>query len=138
MKLRIRLTLAITTLVVVAANVVACSDDGDSSDAPDHPVATIEVAGTETYKISLDTPELVEHARELLAGGQEGRIPNGVVVRDSAGVNAPWTWHIDPATLEWADLTTEVCDGLPSDVEEALITSDRYCPWSAVVIAIDE
>ena len=46
--------------------------------------------------------------------------------------------HIDPASLEFADATTEVCDGLPSDVEDAAITSDRYCPWSAVVTDLEE
>ena len=35
-------------------------------------------------------------------------------------------------------LPVEVCDGLPSDVEQGLITSDHYCPWTAEVIAIDE
>jgi len=128
----LRLIVAFVVLTIVSA---ACGDDGASS-AP-HPVARIEVAGKETYKIELDTPELVDHARDLLAGGEDGRIPNGVVVRDSPSVNAPWSWHIDPATLEWADMTTEVCDGLPSDVQDGLITSDRYCPWIATVVAID-
>ncbi len=64
-------------------------------------------------------------------------IPNGVVVRDDPGVNAPWSWHIDPATLEFADNTIEVCDGLPSYVEDEIVTSDRYCPWSAKIVSID-
>jgi hypothetical protein len=134
----IRRTMAVTAIAVMATTVAACGDDS-ASDAPTtkHPVATIEVAGKETFKIELDTPELVAHARELLAGGEEGRIPNGIVVRDSPSVNAPWSWHIDPATLEWADMTTEVCDGLPSDVQDGLITSDRYCPWQTTVISID-
>ena len=58
-------------------------------------------------------------------------------MRDDPSVNAPWSWHIDPATLEFADVTTEVCDGLPSYVEDGTLTSDTYCPWSADVIAID-
>ena len=52
-------------------------------------------------------------------------------MRDDPGVNAPWSWHIDPATLEFADMTIEVCDGLPSYVEDGTVTSDQYCPWSA-------
>jgi hypothetical protein len=60
---------------------------------------------------------------------------NGLVVRDGDGdVNAGYSWHIDPADVDWADGTTEVCDGLPSDVEKGIISSDRYCPgvrrWS--------
>ena len=101
-----------------------------------NPVATFQVVD-ETYKIELATPELVAHAEALLAGESVAAIPNGVVVRNDPGPNAPWSWHIDPATLGFADLTIEVCDGLPSYVEDEIVTSDQYCPWSAKVIAID-
>ncbi len=101
-------------------------------------VATFEVAGQGTYKIELATPELIQHAKDLMNGTtDEGTIPIGIVVRDSPSVNAPWSWHIDPATLEFADQTTEVCDGLPQYVEDGTVTSEYYCPWSATVIAIE-
>lgn len=100
------------------------------------PVGVFEV-GPETYRIELNTPEMVDIARGYLeAGGVI--IPNGIVVRDDASVNGPWSWHIDPNTVEWAEFTIEVCDGLPSHVEEGIITSDRYCPWSAVLIEIED
>src|SRR3954454_1574545 len=107
--------------------------------APVHrnPVATFEVAGVETYKIELDTPALVKHAEQLLKGEEVAAIPLGRVVRDSPGVNKPWSWHIDPKTLEFADITIEVCDGLPSYVEDGTVTSKDFCPWSAKVIKID-
>ena len=101
-----------------------------------NPVATFRVVD-ETYKIELATPELVQHARDLLAGEEVASIPNGTVVRDDPGVNAPWSWHIDPATLEFADMTIEVCDGLPSYIEDGTVTSDQYCPWSAEIVSID-
>ncbi len=63
-------------------------------------------------------------------------IPNGRVVRGDPEVNVGYSWHIDPASLEFVDATIEVCDGRPSDVEQGLITSDRYCPWSAKVIQV--
>ncbi len=105
--------------------------------SPRLPVATFEVAGGEMFKVELATPELEQHARALLAGENLSAIPNGIVVRDSPGVNAPWSWHIDPATLEFAFATTEVCDGIPSYVEDEIVTSDYFCPWSAKVIAVD-
>jgi len=101
-------------------------------------VATFEVAGQGTYKIELATPELIQHVKDLKSGATEdGRIPVGTIVRDDPGVNAPWSWHIDPATLEFADQTIEICDGLPEYVEDMTLTSDVYCPWSAEVIAIE-
>ena len=101
-----------------------------------NPVATFQVVD-ETYRIELATPELVEHAEALLAGEPVAAIPLGRVVRGETSVNTGWSWHIDPATLEFADMTIEVCDGLPSFVEEEIVTSPDYCPWSAQIIAID-
>lgn len=102
-----------------------------------NPVVTFEVAGSETFKVELATPELVEHAEKLLAGEDVAAIPNGIVVRGESSVNAPWSWHIDPAQFEFADATTEVCDGIPSFVEDEVVTSPYFCPWSAVVVSID-
>ena len=122
--------LAILPLAAVATLVLAgCGPQGN-------PVATFDVVG-ETYKIELATPELVAHAEALLAGEDVASIPLGRVVRDDPGPNAPWSWHIDPATLEFADVTIEVCDGLPSYVEEEIVTSPDYCPWSAEIVSID-
>jgi hypothetical protein len=100
-------------------------------------VATFDVAGQGTYRVELATPELIRHAKELLDGSTEGTIPSGRIIRDDPGVNEPWSWHIDPATLEFVDMTTEVCDGLPSYVEDGTLTSDYYCPWSAEIIEIE-
>ena len=99
-------------------------------------VVTFEVAGyaDETYKIELATPELIEHVQQIMAGEDVALIPNGLVVRDDPSVNAPWSWHIDPASLNFADATTEVCDGLPSYVEDGTVTSPYFCPWSTKVI----
>lgn len=98
-------------------------------------VVTFEVAGQGSYSIELVSDELIAHVAELQAGGEDGRIPIGLIVRDGdGGVNAPWTWHIDPATLEFADFAIEVCDGLPAYVEDGTLTSDTYCPWSAEVV----
>lgn len=132
--------LLLVMLVSLAA--AACGDDDDDDDAGDAgsgttTVATFQVAGDETYKIELATPELIAHAERLLAGDQIAAIPLGTVVRDDPDVNEPWSWHIDPSTLEFADVTIEVCDGLPSHVEDGIVTSDQYCPWSAKVIAVD-
>jgi hypothetical protein len=101
-------------------------------------IVTFLVADQEEYKIQLTEPADIETARKLLAGEESPKIPNGRIVPGDAGVNEGYSWHIDPESLEFADVTTEVCDGLPSDVEQGILTSDYYCPWAAVVIAIDE
>jgi hypothetical protein len=127
--LRVGAVASMMTAVAVALGGCASPDASSSS------VVTFKVAGQETYSIELTTPELVEHVKALMKGSEDGRIPNGKIVRTGdGGVNSPWTWHIDPKSLEFVDFTTEVCDGLPSYVEDQTLTSDRYCPWNAEVV----
>jgi hypothetical protein len=99
-------------------------------------IVTFEVAG-ETYRVLLTGPQKIAIAQKLLAGKEAPSIPNGIVVRGDPSVNTGWSWHIDPDSLEFADITTEVCDGRPSFVEKNLITGDRFCPWGAEVVAVE-
>jgi len=99
-------------------------------------VVTVRVADAEEYRIRLTDPQDIDIAQKLRAGESAPRIPNGRVVRGAPDVNVGYSWHIDPESVEFADTATEVCDGRPSDVEKRAITSDRYCPWSAKVVAI--
>jgi hypothetical protein len=116
----------------------ASSSSSPSSSASTRTVATIQV-GDEQYRIELTDPADIAIARQLLAGEEAPGIPNGLIVRGGdGGVNTGYSWHIDPNSLEFADVTTEVCDGLPSYVEDGSLTGDYFCPWSAEVIAIDD
>jgi len=124
---------AVALLALVAAAIVGMVVSRGSGG----PIATIRVVD-ETYRIELANPEVLATARQLLAHEIPPMIPLGLVVRDDPGPNAPWSWHIDPASLEWADMTTEVCDGLPSFVEDGTVTSEWYCPWSAEVTDISD
>jgi len=129
-----RLALILCTL----AWLTACGNSEAATPQKEGVVVTFRVADVEEYRIRLTDPADIEIARKLLAGEEAPRIPNGRVVRGDPDVNTGYTWHIDPESVEFVDITMEVCDGLPSDVEKGIITSDRYCPWSAEVIAIDE
>ena len=130
---------AIGALGVILALGACGSPAPTPTAAPELPsapaVVTFDVAGQGTYSIELVTDELIAHVAELQAGGEDGRIPSGVIVRDGdGGVNAPYSWHIDPESLEFVDFTIEVCDGLPEYVEDGTLTSDVYCPWNATVV----
>jgi len=109
---------------------------GQPALTPGGVVVTVRVADAEEYRLRLTDPQDISIAQKLLAGESAPRIPNGRVVRGEPDVNVGYSWHIDPDSVEFADTTTEICDGRPSDVEKRAITSDRYCPWSAKVVAI--
>ena len=99
-------------------------------------IVTFDVKG-EQYRILVVDPDNIAIAHRLLSGQDAPSIPNGLIVRGDPSVNTGWSWHIDPQSLEFADATTEVCDGKPSFVEDGTLSGDRFCPWSATVIAID-
>lgn len=99
-------------------------------------IVTIRVADAEEFRVLLTDPADIAVARDLLAGREAPSIPNGRIVRGEPGVNTGYSWHLDPDDFEWADMTIEVCDGRPSDVE-SVITSDRYCTWAGTVIAVE-
>jgi hypothetical protein len=125
-------------LLAVAAVVLACGSGGGSA-APsaggDGVIVTFAVAGGERFKVLLTDPADIDIANRLVAGEDAPSIPNGLVVRET-GVNEGWSWSLDPNDFEFAEVTIEVCDGIPSDVEAGLVTSDRYCPWSALIADI--
>lgn len=103
-------------------------------------VVTFRVGGEQEYRVLLTHEDDIAIARRLLAGDPDelATIPNGLVVRDGdGGVNIGYGWHVDPEDVEFAEVTTEVCDGLPSDVAGDPVSYQRFCPWSAEVISIE-
>ena len=77
---------------------------------------------TLTGKMANGTP----YKLYFLPGGQ-------ATIQEGKAEPQSGTWSLDPNDFEFAEITIEVCDGIPSDVEAGLVTSDRYCPWSAVI-----
>jgi hypothetical protein len=101
-------------------------------------VVTIRTAGDEEYRILLTDPEDIAVAEALLAGEEAPRIPNGMIVRGGdGGVNVGYSWHIDPESLQFAEFTVELCDGRPSYVEDGSLSGERFCPWTAEVVALE-
>jgi hypothetical protein len=88
--------------------------------------------------VELRRPDQIAEAEALLAG-RSHKILSGVLQRGDGGVNRPWSWHLDPSTVSFAEIAIELCDGCPSFVERDLEywigTVGRYCPWTTEVIA---
>ena len=130
--------------VFIPAALVIAACTGGASPSPGPSTAPSASAGVvvtfqvvdQAFRIELTDPVDIDIARRLLSGEEAPGIPNGIVDRGDPGVNIGYSWHINPESVEFADVTTEVCDGLPSDVEANVITSDRYCPWQADVVEI--
>ena len=109
-----------------------------ASSTPNGVVVIMRTAGDEEYRILLTDAAEIATAEALAAGNHDPMIPLGTIVRtDDGGVNTGYSWHIDPASFEWAEMTMELCDGQPSYVEDGTLSGDTFCPWSARVVSVE-
>jgi hypothetical protein len=130
-----RLVAAVAVTLTIVAG--ACSAGASAPPtASGGIIVTFEVNEGERFRVLLTQPDDQAAATRLLSGLEGPDIPNGRILHVT-GVNEGWSWSMDPNDFEFADVTTEVCDGNPSDVESGELTSDRYCPWSARVVEIE-
>jgi hypothetical protein len=97
----------------------------------------VDVNG-ERFKVLVKDPELAGVFRSMLRG-ERGGVVTGELRAGDGGFNKPWSWHLDPDTVHVADLTIELCGGMPSFVEAELDywlnVVKRYCPLSGRVVA---
>lgn len=109
---------------------------GDDSPAPI--LVTFETASG-SFIARIVHPASIDRARAALGTGGSAGIPNGRIVEGDGGVNIGHDWHLED--VELVDVTIEVCDGTADFVDENLevfLDLGNYCPWSALVVAIDE
>src|SRR5258708_4749171 len=112
---------------------IACADDAPTT--PSSGALVTFAVGTETFRVALTTTDQVAAARAAQSGGP-ARIPIGRIVPGTQ-VNAGWTWHLEEVTF--AQVTIELCDGRPSDVERqgTGFGGGRFCPRSASILRIE-
>ena len=122
-----------TLLLAVALSAVLACDETPTAPSPGA-VVTFAVVG-ETFRVALTTAEQVAAARAAQSGGR-AKIPTGRIVPGTQ-VNTGWSWHLED--VAFAEITIELCDGRPSDVERAGVQfgGGRFCPWGATVVRID-
>ncbi|HWG98412.1 MAG TPA: hypothetical protein VNV66_03590 [Pilimelia sp.] len=101
-----------------------------------HYVATIRVdigTGPEYFKVRLIHSDDIQ-AAFASQNYESNQFINGKILRPYPDVNTGYTWRLDPHDLAFVDVSMEVCDGSPTDVENGTLTSDRYCPWASRVV----
>ena len=99
----------------------------------------IDVVG-ERFRVKVVGEENIEEARALLNTNVEPKpFVSGTVVRGNGGFNSGYSWHLDPETIRFVEMSIELCDGTPSYVEahldEWIRDVKQYCPWGSSVVA---
>jgi hypothetical protein len=104
-------------------------------------LATFEVEG-ERFRVWTTNPQTIHDLHELQQGTSTANIPNGRILRGPgrARHNAPYHWHLDPQDIAMAEVAIELCDALPSyveeNVDEFVERVGRYCPWVAKLVEL--
>ena len=95
----------------------------------------------DTFVIALTDPAVIAEARAQANGHEPSKHVTGLVITEAVSYNAPWSFHLDPASISFAEMSIEVCDAARSYVEEhleevggAFLPGRRWCPWSSRVI----
>jgi uncharacterized protein (TIGR03437 family) len=94
------------------------------------------------FVIKLTDPVKIQKARDLLSGKTtSGRHVSGVIVKEPACYNPPWSYHLDPQSITFFDSAVEVCDGAMgyieshlSEVGGALLPGSTWCPWGSRLV----
>lgn len=81
--------------------------------------------------------ESIEEARNILESGKKRGVM-GVIVKQRVDYNPSYSYHLDPASIEFFEYAVEVCDSTPVYVEEHLdevggdfLPDSVFCPWNS-------
>ena len=105
---------------------------------PDRAVFVVEVGRFERFKIELRDGDRITEAADLLRNGRRACVA-GALASGDGGFNAPYHWHLVPASIRWMRDRQGPLDALPSEVEEDvehwLHDLKRYSPWESRIVA---
>jgi hypothetical protein len=130
--------LAAPPAMLVCAFAWGCSSDPAPTDLEsDDGVFVVEVVG-ERFRVRIPEGSMRSEARARLARGQTHGL-SGELVRGDGGFNTGYSWHLKAETIVFPEVSIELCDGRPSDVQGDvdywINNVKRYCPWAARIIS---
>ncbi|ASU83850.1 calmodulin-binding protein [Nocardiopsis gilva YIM 90087] len=137
-----RIGVLVTAAVLVLTGAASAQADTSVARPETHKPAYFEFRDShgDTFVFKLTDAAKIKEARNMLANG-ESRSVMGVIIKRSAPYNPPWSYHLDPKTVEFFDQATEVCDASIQYVEDhldevggAFLPGNRWCPWSSELV----
>ena len=127
-----RTILPVVLRVGLALGLVACSD----SSSPGETARFVfrEALTTDAIRVEITNPAVIDEAKDLLQSGQ-ARWVLGTPRAGDGGFNTGYTWHLDPASISFAEVTIEACQTAASAVADDLdywIGFGQVCVWGTV------
>jgi len=84
----------------------------------------------DTFVIKLTDPAMIQTARSYPRGSGPGFV-TGVLIKQSAAYNPPWSYYLDPSTITFAEVTIEACQAAVSAIHWHL---PQYSPQTRVCL----
>jgi hypothetical protein len=96
-----------------------------------------------TFTIMLTDTATIQEATDIISGVQTEKVRvMGTIVKAPAFYNPPWSYHLDPASIQFFEVAVEVCDAHPLYVEQhldevcgAFLPGCVWCPCASRVVA---
>jgi hypothetical protein len=94
----------------------------------------------ERFAAKTSDPDLLQIIDDQLSLPESKRLLHihGTIDWGNGGHNLNWSWHFVPDEWVLAEFSIELCDGIPSYVENDLKywieTVGSFCPWSSYVL----
>jgi hypothetical protein len=126
---RQRLLLGVTLL---ALGLVGCSDA--SAPAQSARFVFRESLTADVIQLDVTDQAALAEAERLRQSGEE-RWVVGTLRRGDGGFNAPWGWHLDPASISFAELTIEACQTAAAAIADDIdywVGFGQVCIWGVV------
>ncbi|NVJ22299.1 calmodulin [Myxococcus sp. AM011] len=94
--------------------------------------------GTE-FIIELTDDKTINHARKILSGQETNEVHvHGRIIKRMQPYNPKFSFHLDPATIQFFSMAIEVCDANMVYVEDhldeaggAFLPGSHWCPWDS-------
>jgi hypothetical protein len=89
---------------------------------------------TSTFVFKLTDPAKIQQARTIVAT-YASKIVSGTIIKQPVYYNPGWSFHFDPKSINFADITVELCDNTAEGIESDLDNSwPQWCPWNGRVL----
>jgi Ca2+-binding RTX toxin-like protein len=103
---------------------------------------TFTDSSQETFVVRLDDPAEIAHARAIVAGTTTADLRiAGTVVKSEAAYNIGWSYHLDPDSIFFFEVSTEVGDSTMRFIEDhlaevggALLPGSVWTPWTSELL----
>jgi Big-like domain-containing protein len=87
-----------------------------------------------TFTIKLTDPQTIQEARNIIATGAP-KMVIGTIVKQPVYYNSPWSYHLDPKSIGFAEFAVELCDANMNYLEANLdVAYSDWCPWSSRLV----